>query len=69
MRHIDYGLGVFRRAAFDGFPRDKVVDLAEVQKALLERSSWPASRSRCGFIEIGSHAGLQELDQLLRNKQ
>ena len=31
MHHIDYGLGVFRAAAFDGFPRNDVVDLAAVQ--------------------------------------
>src|SRR5688572_28615054 len=37
MHHIDYGLGVFRAAAFDGFPRDAVVDLAEVQKSLVAR--------------------------------
>ncbi len=24
MQHIDYGLGVFRGSAFDGFPRDEV---------------------------------------------
>src|SRR5688500_12560693 len=32
MHHIDYGLGAFRVDAFDRFPRDAVVDLAEVQK-------------------------------------
>ena len=29
--------GVFRAAAFDGFPRNAVVDLAEVQKSLVAR--------------------------------
>ena len=45
MRHIDFGLGVFRASAFDGFPRDQVVDLAEVQKALLPGENSPATRS------------------------
>src|SRR5258708_2227754 len=27
MHHIDYGLGIFRATAFDGFPRDAIVDL------------------------------------------
>lgn len=67
MHHIDYGLGVFHRAALDGFPQDAVVDLAEVQKALLERGQLAGYEIASRFYEIGSHAGLQELDQLLGN--
>jgi NDP-sugar pyrophosphorylase family protein len=66
MRHIDYGLGVFKRSAFDGFPRDAVVDLADVQKALLARGQLAGFEVTTRFYEIGSHAGLMELDQLLR---
>ena len=68
MRHIDYGLGVFRSSAFDGFPRDEVVDLAEIQKSLLARNQLAGFEVVVRFFEIGSHAGLQELDRLLRNK-
>jgi NDP-sugar pyrophosphorylase family protein len=66
MRHIDYGLGVFRSAAFDGFPRDEVVDLAQVQRALLERDQLAGFEIAERFYEIGSHAGLEELDRLLK---
>jgi NDP-sugar pyrophosphorylase family protein len=66
MRHIDYGLGVFRKEAFDGFPRDEAVDLADVQKALLSRGQLAGFELKQRFYEIGSHAGLNELDQLLR---
>lgn len=66
MQHIDYGLGVFRAAAFDGFPRDAVVDLAEVQKSLLNRGELAGYEVHQRFYEIGSHAGLAELDQKLR---
>jgi hypothetical protein len=66
MRHIDYGLGAFREAAFEGFPRDEVVDLAEVQKALLARNELAGFEVGSRFFEVGSHAGLQELDRLLR---
>ncbi len=66
MRHIDYGLGVFRKAAFDGFPRGEAVDLADVQKALLARGQLAGFEMTQRFYEIGSHAGLNELDQLLR---
>ena len=67
MHHIDYGLGAFRAAAFDGFPRDTVVDLADVQKALVARSELAGYEVKERFYEIGSPEGLQELDQLLRN--
>ena len=66
MQHIDYGLGVFRAAAFDGFPRDAVVDLAEVQKSLVARRELAGYEMKQRFYEIGSHEGLQELDRLLR---
>jgi NDP-sugar pyrophosphorylase family protein len=66
MHHIDYGLGVFQAKAFDGFPRDAVVDLAEVQKALVARDELTGYEIPERFYEIGSAAGLAELDQLLR---
>lgn len=66
MRHIDYGLGVFRAAAFSSYPRDEVVDLATVQTDLVARGQLAGYEMTQRFYEIGSHAGLQELDQLLR---
>jgi NDP-sugar pyrophosphorylase family protein len=66
MRHIDYGLGLFRAAAFDGFSRDTVVDLAEVQKALLARGELAGYEMTRRFYEIGSVAGIRELDVLLK---
>jgi NDP-sugar pyrophosphorylase family protein len=68
MHHIDYGLGVFSRDALDGFPRDKVVDLAEVQKALVATKQLTGYEMKSRFYEIGSHAGLRELDELLLSK-
>jgi NDP-sugar pyrophosphorylase family protein len=68
MHHIDYGLGLFRAAAFDGFPRDAVVDLAEVQKALVAQRQLAGYEMKQRFYEIGSHEGLKELDELLRAK-
>jgi N-acetyl-alpha-D-muramate 1-phosphate uridylyltransferase len=67
MAHIDYGLGVFRSSAFDGFPRDQAVDLEQVQQALLARGELAGYEIATRFYEIGSHAGLQELDRLLRS--
>jgi len=68
MHHIDYGLGVFRAAAFEGFPRDAVVDLAAVQTQLCQRGQLAGYEIAQRFYEIGSHEGLAELDTLLRGK-
>ncbi len=67
MHHIDYGLGIFRAAAFDGFPRDAVVDLAAVQGALVARHQLAGYEMPERFYEIGSHEGIRELDTLLRS--
>ena len=66
MRHIDYGLGVFQAAAFAGYPRDTIVDLAAVQTDLCARGELAGYEIKERFYEIGSAAGLKELDQLLR---
>ncbi|MDI1248224.1 MAG: nucleotidyltransferase family protein [Lacunisphaera sp.] len=68
MKHIDYGLGVFRAAALADQPRDAVVDLAAVQSALCARGELAGYEVKERFYEIGSPAGLQELDELLRRK-
>jgi NDP-sugar pyrophosphorylase family protein len=67
MRHIDYGLGAFRASAFDAFPREAVVDLAEVQQHLVARRELAGYEMSDRFYEIGSHEGLKELDALLRS--
>ena len=66
MRHIDYGLGVFRADAFAGCPRDAVVDLATIQTDLSRQGRLAGYELKDRFYEIGSPAGLNELDQLLR---
>jgi NDP-sugar pyrophosphorylase family protein len=66
MRHIDYGLGVFRAEAFAGQPRDAIVDLAAVQTELCRRGQLAGYELHQRFYEIGSPAGLAELDALLR---
>lgn len=66
MRHIDYGLGLFQATAFAAYPRDAVVDLATVQTELCQRGELAGYEMPERFYEIGSPAGLMELDQLLR---
>jgi NDP-sugar pyrophosphorylase family protein len=67
MHHIDYGLGVFRAAAFDPFPRDTPVDLAAIQQALVAQQQLAGYEVNQRFYEIGSPTGLQELDAHLRH--
>jgi NDP-sugar pyrophosphorylase family protein len=69
MHHIDYGLGLMRAAAFVGWPRDEVVDLAAVYQKILSEKQLAGYEMHQRFYEIGSHAGLNELDELLRTSQ
>lgn len=65
MRHIDYGLGVFHRRAFDTVPRDQPCDLAAVYQDLLRRGELAAWEARERFYEIGSLEGIRELTEFL----
>ncbi len=65
MRHIDYGLSLFQAAAFDEWPADKPFDLADVMQRLVARKQLAGFEVPQRFYEIGSHAGLAELEALL----
>jgi NDP-sugar pyrophosphorylase family protein len=66
MHHIDYGLGLLRARALDGWPRDEAVDLAAVYGRLVAERQLAGYEMKQRFYEIGSPTGLQELDALLR---
>jgi hypothetical protein len=65
MRHIDYGLGVFRRRAFAGVPEGRPCDLAALYQDLLRRGGLAAWESLERFYEIGSLEGIRELTEFL----
>jgi NDP-sugar pyrophosphorylase family protein len=65
MRHIDYGLSLFKAAAFDGYSAEQPFDLAEVMGKLVREKQLAGYEVKERFYEIGSPAGLQELEQLL----
>jgi len=65
MRHIDYGLGVFRDSAFDTVPADEVVDLALIYQSLLRSGQLAAFEVPGRFYEIGSLAGLEEFREIV----
>ena len=65
MRHIDYGLSLFKSSAFDDWPADKPFDLADVMQRLVARKQLCGFEVKQRFYEIGSHEGLAELESLL----
>ena len=67
MRHIDYGLGVFHKSAFDGLTRGVFLDLAAVYRKLLEKGELAGYEVTQRFYEIGSHEGMAELSEYLKN--
>ncbi len=65
MRHLDYGLGVFSRRAFDDVPGDAPHDLATLYQSLLARGELAACEVRHRFYEVGSLEGLEETRRYL----
>ncbi len=68
MHHIDYGLSLFQAAAFDAYPADKPFDLAEVMGELVREKQLAGYEVHERFYEMGSPAGLAELESLLQSK-
>jgi hypothetical protein len=65
MRHIDYGLGVFRKGVFSVLPKDQPQDLAGVYQHLLARGELAAYEVQQRFYEIGSTRGIADLETYL----
>ncbi len=66
MKHIEYGLGLFRAGAFSHWPSNQPLDLADVYRDLVGRNELAGFEVDQRFYEVGSPAGLAELDALLR---
>ena len=68
MHHIDYGLSLFQSSVFDGYAADQVFDLAGVMGRLVREKQLAGYEVRERFYEMGSPAGLAELESLLQSK-
>src|SRR5664280_1717701 len=68
MRHIDYGLSMFKAAAFESYFAGQPFDLAAVMGRLVREKQLAGYEVRERFYEIGSPAGLAELETLLQSK-
>jgi NDP-sugar pyrophosphorylase family protein len=68
MHHIDYGLSLFQATVFNAFPAGEPFDLAEVMGKLVQERQLAGYEVHERFYEIGSPAGLAELESLLQSK-
>jgi NDP-sugar pyrophosphorylase family protein len=68
MRHIDYGLGVFRRSVFAELP-PVPCDLTAVYRDLLARDELAAFEVAERFYEAGSFEGIRTLAELLSQER
>ena len=68
MQHIDYGLSLFQAVAFKPYPVDQPFDLATVMTDLVRQQQLAGYEVKDRFYEIGSPAGLAELETLLAPK-
>lgn len=68
MRHIDYGLGLFRKEAFEGCTPGTAADLAVVYQDLLRHGHLAAYEVAERFYEIGTIEGLQDTEEFLRRR-
>lgn len=66
MKHIDYGLGILPKQAFEEYNNKTVFDLSEVYGKLLEKDLLAGYEVKERFYEIGSFTGLEETDKFLR---
>ena len=66
MRHIDYGLSLFKASVFDNYTADEKFDLAEVMGKLVREKQLAGYEVPERFYEMGSPAGLAELEALLK---
>ena len=69
MRHIDYGLSLFIANVFESYSADEKFDLAEVMGKLVRDKQLAGYEVPERFYEMGSPAGLAELEALLQSKQ
>jgi N-acetyl-alpha-D-muramate 1-phosphate uridylyltransferase len=68
MRHIDYGLNMFRPSAFAVLP-DEPADLVTVCHELLARNELAAFEVCERFYEAGSFEGIKSLSEVLANPE
>ena len=69
MRHIDYGLSLFKGSVFDSYSADMPFDLAEVMGGLVRQKQLAGYEVAGRFYEMGSVGGLAELETVLGGRR
>lgn len=68
MRHIDYGLGVFRASVFEGLAEGESAGLATLYQDLLRRGDLAAYEVNERFYEIGTVSGIEDTGNFLAER-
>ena len=68
MTHIDYGLGILKPSIFEQYHEGANFDLAEIYESLSDSWGLASFEAKNRFYEIGSHYGLNELNEILQEK-
>jgi N-acetyl-alpha-D-muramate 1-phosphate uridylyltransferase len=68
MQYIDYGLSLFKKPVFDSYASNPPFDLAEIMGKLVREKQLAGYEVHERFYEMGSPAGLAELESLLQSK-
>ena len=68
MQHVDYGLGVWDRRAFDVIHKEDVCELAGLYQEMLRQGELTGFEIVERFYEIGSLAGLEETRKYLAGR-
>ena len=68
MRHIDYGLGVFRASVFAGLAEGESGDLAALYRDVLRRGELAAYEVHERFYEIGTLSGIEDTGRFLTER-
>lgn len=69
MQYIDYGLGLFKKDAFESVPDNEKYDLADLYQSLLSKGELAAFEVHQRFYETGSLTGIKELEHYLYSEE
>lgn len=66
--YVDYGLSIFRKKVLDFFPKEKNLDLTELNQKLISMEELVAYEVHQKFYEIGTFEGITDLELYLKSK-
>jgi NDP-sugar pyrophosphorylase family protein len=66
--YVDYGISIFRKEVLDFFPREKNLDLTQLNQKLISLKELAAYEVDQKFYEIGTFEGIADLESHLKSK-